>query len=598
MAKRDFSSNSCSQMGGSFSIQVSEFVESEKSSLTRVLRQPSLHLLSGKKRKLCCSIRLLLYKASLKGEMKEIEGFLEKDYRSILCAAITDGHETVLHVATGAKRTSFVQQLLNFMDPEDLILQDENGNTAFCFAAAAGAVDIANLMLKKNPSLLGIRGSKNMPPLYFAALFGQTDTASFLFHRSKKELTTEDRKVIFITSVDTGLYDLALKLLKSDRQLALTHHVQHGTALHMLARNPSPFADTGGGQPKSLINSILGIMKCSRNIELMNNQALELVKCLWREIVGQEDVDVAEAIRKPTNLLFDAAKVGNIQFLAELIGSYPDLVHELDENGRSIFHVAILHRHMNIFNLIYEQGFNKQLLATYLDSCGNNILHLAAKYPTLSPYRTVSGAALEMQRELLIYKEVEMIVQPSYKEMKNYDGKTPRELFTVEHLELLRRGEQWMKSRASSGMIVATLVATMVFAAAFTVPGGKDDKTGLPIHLRENWFQVFAIADAIAFSCSIISVLFFLSILTSQFAEDDFLMSLPLKLLGGLSALFVSIVFVMVAFFSTFFLAYDHGVNWIVMLSGLVAFVPTVVIALLQVPVLKDIFCSTCCPRL
>ena len=49
--------------------------------------------------------------------------------------------------------------------------------------------------------------------------------------------------------------DLALKLLKSDRQLALTHHVQHGTALHMLARNPSPFADTGGGLPKSLINS-------------------------------------------------------------------------------------------------------------------------------------------------------------------------------------------------------------------------------------------------------------------------------------------------------------------------------------------------------
>ncbi|KAH9753267.1 ANK REP REGION domain-containing protein [Citrus sinensis] len=481
--------------------------------------------------------------------MKEIEGLFEKDYRSIICAAITEGHQTVLHVATGAKQTSFVQQLLTFMDPEDLMLQDENGNTAFCFAAAVGAVDIANLMLKKNPSLLGIRGSKNMPPLYFAALFGQTDTASFLFHKSEKELPTEDRKVIFITSVDTGLY-------------------------------------------------VLGIMKCSRNIELMNNQALELVKCLWKEINRQQDVDVAEVIRKPTNLLLDAAEVGNFRFLAELIGSYPDFVHELDENGRSIFHIAILNRHMNVFNLIYEQGFNKQLLATYLDSCGNNILHLAAKYRSPSPYRTVSGAALEMQRELLIYKEVEMIVQPSYREMKNYDGKTPRELFTVEHLELLRREEQWMKNRASASIIVATLVATMAFAAAFIVPGGKDDKTGLPIHLRENWFQVFAISDAIAFSCSVISVAFFLSILTSQFAEDDFLRSLPLKLLGGLSVLFVSIVFVLVAFFSTLFLAYDHGVNWIVVPSGLVSFVPTVVIALLQVPVLKDIFCSTCCPSL
>ncbi|KAK9218431.1 hypothetical protein WN943_007068 [Citrus x changshan-huyou] len=104
-------------------------------------------------------------------------------------------------------------------------------------------------------------------------------------------------------------------------------------------------------------------MKCSRNIELMNNQALELVKCLWKEINRQQDVDVAEVIRKPTNLLFDAAEVGNFRFLAELIGSYPDFVHELDENGRSIFHIAILNRHMNVFNLIYEQGFNKQLLA-------------------------------------------------------------------------------------------------------------------------------------------------------------------------------------------------------------------------------------------
>ena len=132
--------------------------------------------------------------------MKEIEGLFEKDYRSIICAAITEGHQTVLHVATGAKQTSFVQRLLNFMDPEDLMLQEENGNTTFCFAAAVEAVDISNLMLKKNPSLLGIRGSENIPPLYFPALFGQMGTASFLFHKSKKELITEDRKVIFITS--------------------------------------------------------------------------------------------------------------------------------------------------------------------------------------------------------------------------------------------------------------------------------------------------------------------------------------------------------------------------------------------------------------
>lgn len=190
-----------------------------------------------------------------------------------------------------------------------------------------------------------------------------------------------------------------------------------------------------------------------------------------------------------------------------------------------------------------------------------------------------------------------MIMPPSCREMKNSDGKTPRELFTIEHIELLRSGEQGMKNRASSCMIVAALMAIMVFSAAITVPGGGDDKTGMPIHLTETWFKVFAVSDAVALSCSVVSVAFFLSILTSRFAEDDFVKSLPVKLLVGLSALFMSIISMLVAFSSTFFLAYDHGLNWVILLSTLLAFVPTAVIVLLQYPVLKEIFCSAYCSR-
>lgn len=46
-------------------------------------------------------------------------------------------------------------------------------------------------------------------------------------------------------------------------------------------------------------------------------------------------------------------------------------------------------------------------------------------------------------------------------------------------------GEKWMKDTATSCMFVATLVASVVFAAAFTVPGSNREDTGLPFFLEK-----------------------------------------------------------------------------------------------------------------
>ncbi|XP_028074642.1 ankyrin repeat-containing protein ITN1-like [Camellia sinensis] len=149
---------------------------------------------------------------------------------------------------------------------------------------------------------------------------------------------------------------------------------------------------------------------------------------------------------------------------------------------------------------------------------------------------------------------MENIMQPSYVEKKNSKGKTPRALFTKEHKDLVEKGEAWMKNTASQSMVVATLIATVMFAAAFTVPGGNDNNTGIPMFRKHSSFMVFAISDAIALVTSSTSILMFLSILTSRYAENDFLESLPIKLMIGLTTLFISITTMMVAFGATFFI--------------------------------------------
>jgi ankyrin repeat protein len=104
-------------------------------------------------------------------------------------------------------------------------------------------------------------------------------------------------------------------------------------------------------------------------------------------------------------LIFEAAKVGNVEFIIILARSYPDLLWQQDKNKMSIFHYAILYRHESVFNLIYEIGAKKDSLASYATlETKNNMLHLAGKLAPLDRLNIVSGAALQMQRELLWFK--------------------------------------------------------------------------------------------------------------------------------------------------------------------------------------------------
>uniref|UniRef100_A0A7C9AYM4 PGG domain-containing protein n=1 Tax=Opuntia streptacantha TaxID=393608 RepID=A0A7C9AYM4_OPUST len=75
--------------------------------------------------------------------------------------------------------------------------------------------------------------------------------------------------------------------------------------------------------------------------------------------------------------------------------------------------------------------------------------------------------------------------------------------------------------------------------------------------------------------------------------ERDFLRSLPLKLMFGLTALFVSIATMVAAFTATFFLTFRKGVRWIPIPIAVFASVPITLFASQQFPLLIDIYRST-----
>ncbi|XP_024173080.1 uncharacterized protein LOC112179015 isoform X4 [Rosa chinensis] len=107
----------------------------------------------------------------------------------------------------------------------------------------------------------------------------------------------------------------------------------------------------------------------------------------------------------------------------------------------------------------------------------------------------IQGAALQMQRELQWFKEVEKIVPFHIVENKNFkERKTARELFTENHKELVKAGESSMKDTATSCTVVGALIVTIMFAAAFTVPGGNNGNSGAPMFLNKSMMIAFASA--------------------------------------------------------------------------------------------------------
>ena len=56
---------------------------------------------------------------------------------------------------------------------------------------------------------------------------------------------------------------------------------------------------------------------------------------------------------------------------------------------------------------------------------------------------------------------------------------TAPQIFTETHKDLVVAGEKWMKEAASSYTVVGALIITVIFAAAFTFPGGNEQVSGV-----------------------------------------------------------------------------------------------------------------------
>ncbi|KAG7963033.1 hypothetical protein I3843_09G097500 [Carya illinoinensis] len=251
-----------------------------------------------------------------------------------------------------------------------------------------------------------------------------------------------------------------------------------------------------------------------------------------------------------------------VDIAEEILKRYPQAVEHIDDKGRNILHIAIKYRQLSIFDLVMKGEVTEKRLVRKVDNEGNSILHVVGMKSKDYMPEKLQSPALELQDEMQWFERVKSKIPPHFHEHPT----------------------EWLKRTSEGCTVVAVLIATVAFAAAYTVPGGPNSQTGTPILVNKPFFVVFTATDVLSLSFALTSVVIFLSIVSSPFRFQDFKESLPNKLMFGFTFLFLSVSMMMFAFGSTVLLMIQNRESWTKVILYALSFLPVGIFALSYFP--------------
>ncbi|XAR65704.1 hypothetical protein NMG60_11009895 [Bertholletia excelsa] len=105
-----------------------------------------------------------------------------------------------------------------------------------------------------------------------------------------------------------------------------------------------------------------------------------------------------------------------------------------------------------------------------LDKNGNSLLHLVGTRVDTQTVEKMESPLIVLHEDLVNFESIKNVTNHLI-DHRNHDGKTANDLFANTNKDLRKDATDWLKRTAENCSLVAVLVATMAFAAAYTVPG-------------------------------------------------------------------------------------------------------------------------------
>ncbi|XP_056171597.1 protein ACCELERATED CELL DEATH 6-like [Syzygium oleosum] len=447
---------------------------------------------------------------------------------------------SLLHIAAGTGKDDILRLLIDCVGYDLIAAPNDWGDTPLHMAAKAGGSGAALMLIRRERDLPSIKDNKMI--LRMKNKHGNTALHEAVLHCHADvvcHLLREDLEPVYWENMEQ----------KSPLYLALdTNDSQIHEALFLASIEPSriqglpPVHGAVLRGKDALLKKILGQnMQLFAMTDSKGGNVFHLAAYMNQTKVFEFLGPQTEYLARETDMSGDlpihiAAKMG-----------YVDLIHKLhpvsnllNGQGQTVLHVAVKYGRTSAVRYILSH-LELGKLINERDHAGNTPLHLAAMHsqpaaliplvldqrinPFLQNRKCLAAhniALYRFKKEPTLRKQLTLMVANST------IGKSPNERrdlfvlrpeardeeFSIYSLNKSKQNKDQVKDLINTRLLLATLVATVTFAAGFAVPGGfngsdmaSEDDRGMATMLDKRLFQAFTICNTIAMFCSMTAVI-------------------------------------------------------------------------------------------
>ncbi|KAF8028970.1 hypothetical protein BT93_E1593 [Corymbia citriodora subsp. variegata] len=383
--------------------------------------------------------------------------------------------------------------------------QNSHKDTALHYAVRGGHHWVVKLLVEEDPQLCSINNAADESPLYLAASRGLSHTTELILGAFSSSSSHKGPKGL--TALHTAMYCSLTswwKIVEERPELIREGDDLGWTPLHYV--------------------SCIGKVKEVR-------------------LLLQHDASMAYDLDKEgQSALHIAAFQGHVNVIDELVKSCPDACDIINTKGQTALHVAVIGGQVSAVKYILGTP-NLEDLVNEQDTCGNTALHLAALHKQyniiyiLARDKRVDHLATNKDHLTALdifsaHKEVGYVAAKVHHVLKGSDGMPCYQDWVIEYVKK-RLDKQYVEREPAASIItgsntanlenfdsskrsiidlqllVAVLIATVTFAAVFTMPGGYNQDgpdQGMAVLADRAAFKAFVISNTTAFGFSILAL--------------------------------------------------------------------------------------------
>lgn len=448
--------------------------------------------------------------------------------------------DTLLHTAAREGNLPTVIEILGGTGEAELkellAKQNQAGETALYVAAEYGYVDLVREMIKcYDLAEAGIKARNGFDALHIAAKQGDMEVLKVLMEAHPELSMTVDlsNTTALHTAATQGHIEVVNFLLEAGSGLATIARSNGKTALHSAARN---------GHLEVLKALLEKEPEITKRTDRKGQTALHMaVKGQSSEVVEQlimaDPSSVNMVDNKCNTPLHIATRKGRAQIVRMLLGQKETDTKAVNRAGETAIDTAEKTGHPDIAAILQEQGVM-------------SAKNLKAQAPT--------STARELKQTVSDIKHgVHYQLEHTRQTRKRVQGIAKR---------LNKMHTEGLNNAINSTTVVAVLIATVAFAAIFTVPGQyADDPKNIPPGLSLGEaniapkvpFIIFFIFDSIALFISLAVVVVQTSVVVIESTAKKQMMAVINKLM------WLACVLVSVAFLALSFVVVGESERWL-----------------------------------